>query len=102
MTGHHRPNGILLIHGPGVTPGARVETASIVDVTPTVLWLSGQPIPAEMDGKALTGVFAHDWQASHPVEITDRSIDRAADDAAYSAEDEDTIRERLKGLGYAG
>jgi hypothetical protein len=79
-----------------------VKTASILDVAPTVLWLMGQPIPAEMDGAALTGAFADGWQAAHDVEIADRPIDRAADDGAYSAEDEETIRERLKGLGYAG
>ena len=102
MTGHHRPHGVLLLHGPGVSPGIRLEGASILDVAPTVLWLMGQPVPAAMDGAALRRAFTPQWQAAAPLETVDRPIDRDADDGAYSAEDEETIRERLKGLGYAG
>jgi predicted AlkP superfamily phosphohydrolase/phosphomutase len=102
MTGHHRPDGVLLLHGPGVAPGRRLEGASILDVAPTVLWLMGQPVPSAMDGRALAAAFADEWQAAHPVRTTERAIDRDADDTAYTDADEASIRERLKGFGYAG
>jgi hypothetical protein len=34
--------------------------------------------------------------------VTERDTQRDADDLAYSDDDEDVIRERLKGFGYAG
>jgi predicted AlkP superfamily phosphohydrolase/phosphomutase len=102
MSGHHRPDGIFLAHGPGVAPGARLDGASILDVAPTALWLMDQPVPASFDGHALTRAFEQDWQAEHPLAYADRSTDLSADDSAYSVEDEDAIRDRLKGFGYAG
>ena len=53
MSGHHRPNGICLIHGPGVASGSHLNGASILDVSPTVLWLMGQPVPSVFDGEAV-------------------------------------------------
>ena len=46
------PDGILMLLGPGVRPGARIE-ASVYDITPTILYLKGLPVGADMDGKPL-------------------------------------------------
>jgi predicted AlkP superfamily phosphohydrolase/phosphomutase len=102
MSGHHRPNGICLLHGPGVIPGDHLEAASILDIAPTALWLMGQPIPSDWDGDALSRAFSEGWRAVHPVMQAERATERDADDTAYSLEDEEAIRERLKGFGYAG
>lgn len=102
MSGHHRPNGICLIHGPGVVAEGHLEGASILDVAPTVLWLMGQPVPSVFDGEALTSAFTEEWQSAHELVMAERDTQRGADDLAYSADDEEAIRERLKGFGYAG
>jgi predicted AlkP superfamily phosphohydrolase/phosphomutase len=102
MSGHHRPNGICFVHGPGVVQGGRLEGASILDIAPTALWLMGQPVPSDYDGQPLTQGFTDDWRAEHPLSVAELVTQREADDSAYSAADEEVIRDRLKGLGYAG
>jgi predicted AlkP superfamily phosphohydrolase/phosphomutase len=102
MSGHHRPNGVCFVHGPGVVAGSRLEGASILDLAPTILWLRGQPVPSAFDGRALTQAFTEEWRSAHPLATVERDTQRDADDEAYSGEDEEAIRERLKGFGYAG
>jgi predicted AlkP superfamily phosphohydrolase/phosphomutase len=46
------PDGILALLGPDVKPGIRVE-ASVYDIAPTILYLKGLPVGADMDGKPL-------------------------------------------------
>lgn len=46
------PDGILTVLGPGVKPGVRIE-ASVYDIAPTILYLKGLPVGADMDGKPL-------------------------------------------------
>jgi hypothetical protein len=46
----HRPNGVVVMHGPGVRAGVRLERASLLDVAPTILFLLGLPIGQDMDG----------------------------------------------------
>lgn len=47
----HRPRGVCVLRGPHVSPGATLEGASLLDVTPTVLTLFGLPVGADMDGR---------------------------------------------------
>jgi hypothetical protein len=46
------PDGILGLIGPEVKPGLRIE-ASVYDVAPTILYLKGLPVGADMDGRPL-------------------------------------------------
>jgi predicted AlkP superfamily phosphohydrolase/phosphomutase len=46
------PDGILALLGPDVKPGIRIE-ASVYDIAPTILYLKGLPVGADMDGKPL-------------------------------------------------
>lgn len=64
-TGNHRLDGIFMIAGPGVRPGAEVGQATLLDVAPTVLYALGMPAPG-MDGHVLRQAFADDYLAAHP------------------------------------
>jgi predicted AlkP superfamily phosphohydrolase/phosphomutase/tetratricopeptide (TPR) repeat protein len=48
----HRPQGVCVMRGPRVKSGSTIEGATLLDVTPTVLALLGQPAGADMDGRA--------------------------------------------------
>lgn len=52
-TAYHKPDGILLVHGPGVVPLDARETVSTLDAAPTILDLFGTPAPAYMTGASL-------------------------------------------------
>ncbi|HUE85030.1 MAG TPA: alkaline phosphatase family protein [Vicinamibacterales bacterium] len=64
---HERaPDGFLLAYGSHVVPG-RPERASLVDLTPTVLYYLGLPVARDMDGFARTDLFQPSFTASRPV-----------------------------------
>jgi len=63
----HEPQGIFLAAGPGIRRGAKVEDASVLDLTPTLLHYLGLPPAKDMDGKVLTGIFEPDFEAAHPL-----------------------------------
>ncbi|HEX5416990.1 MAG TPA: alkaline phosphatase family protein, partial [Chloroflexota bacterium] len=79
LSGHHRPNGLLIMAGPGVRPGVQLADASIMDIAPTALNAIGAPIPSDMDGKVLAECFTEEYLASHPVVISDDTSDRDVD-----------------------
>jgi tetratricopeptide (TPR) repeat protein len=53
----HRPFGIVCLKGPKIKRGERLYGASILDVTPTILALSGLPIGGDMDGRPWLEAF---------------------------------------------
>jgi hypothetical protein len=68
LTGTHErgPDGFLLAYGGPVARG-RFPLGSIVDVTPTVLYLLGLPVGRDMDGYARTDVFERRFTADRPI-----------------------------------
>ena len=52
-TGSHRPDGFLLVAGPGVPAGTPLTNCSIYDIAPTILATAGIPVPNHMDGRPL-------------------------------------------------
>ena len=94
-----------------VQGGQRVEAvleggAAIQDLAPTILYALGQPVPREMDGRVLLGLFTPEFRAKRPVVYTDDVAADAGDAAgldgapAYSEQEEAEMREMLEGLGY--
>ncbi len=53
----HRPQGIFVLHGPGIRADEMVEGATLLDVAPTVLTLLGLPIGEDMEGKVLVNAW---------------------------------------------
>ena len=102
----HRRYGILIAAGPIVKPG-RLDTTSLLDIAPTVLYLSGLPVAADMPGRVLKEAIDDAFQARYPVrtlssyEMVGRSLAEVRPAAAASGVDEEVIA-RLKSLGYVG
>jgi hypothetical protein len=64
---HERaPDGFLLAFGSEVA-GGRPSRASLVDLTPTILYYLGLPVGRDMDGYARTDLFRLTFTASRPV-----------------------------------
>lgn len=49
----HAPDGFMIAGGKQINREARVKGASTLDIAPTLLYLMGQEIPVEMDGRVL-------------------------------------------------
>ena len=98
--GVHHPDGIVALEGPGVSPGQTIE-GSVMDVTPTLLYLAGLKVPEGLDGDVMRGAFAPETLAKRPVENVAALSSRSTDEASpYSKEEEALIEENLRGLGY--
>jgi hypothetical protein len=68
LTGTHEngPDGFLLAYGGPIARG-RLALGSVVDVTPTVLYLLGLPVGRDMDGYARTDLFDRRFTAERPI-----------------------------------
>jgi predicted AlkP superfamily phosphohydrolase/phosphomutase len=69
MTGTHEwaPDGVLLALGDGVQPRATIEGASVLDVTPSILYLMGLPVGRDMEGRVLGEMLEPGFARSHPI-----------------------------------
>jgi len=103
LSGSHRSDGILILNGPGVRKGARLEPASIMDVTPTLLHYLRLPVGEDMDGTVRTDFF-EDSLAEREIERikTYDKTDAAAAPGPAPMEPavENKVLEHLRSLGY--
>jgi Type I phosphodiesterase / nucleotide pyrophosphatase len=60
-------DGILLLYGEGIRPGALITGARLVDVAPTLLYGLGFPVARDLDGKALTEAFDKGFLGRQPL-----------------------------------
>ena len=97
--GFHRTDGVFMALGEGVLAGASVLGARIEDVTPTVLWALGEPLPDDMDGRVLQEGWDEAWRRAHPVRWREAPVWKGS--AAPAPEgDQGALAERLRRLGY--
>ncbi|HMB68658.1 MAG TPA: alkaline phosphatase family protein [bacterium] len=102
-SGDHRMNGILLMRGEGIKAGVRLDDAGLIDVAPTILHHLGEPVPGDVDGRVLMSVFTNE-EAARPVQIREVAAEADASEigAGLTADEQEEIRRRLKGIGYLG
>jgi predicted AlkP superfamily phosphohydrolase/phosphomutase len=102
-SGDHRDYGIFVAFGEHIKKSKPLQGAELIDLAPTILHLSGLPVPVDMDGRALTQIFEDDFLINHPVLFAERIAPEASfltPQQDYSQEEEEALRERLRGLGY--
>ena len=100
-TATHRPDGILVVGGPGVHAGVDLDHASLLDVPATLMWALGLEVPAAMDGRVVAEAFDDDLLAANPVRVA--SVDdtaAVATEAVYTADEEEQLAAHLEELGY--
>jgi hypothetical protein len=61
------PDGVLLVVGEGIRPGATPTRASVLDVAPTLLYLLGLPVARDMEGRVLTEILEPEFARLNPV-----------------------------------
>ncbi|MEM8933177.1 MAG: alkaline phosphatase family protein, partial [Acidobacteriota bacterium] len=97
----HREHGILYLWGRDIRPGARLQDAHLLDVTPTVLAAMDLPLGEDMPGRVLTEAFTREpatrtiasWDATG-VEV------RISGSGDRDAATDEAVLEHLRGLGY--
>jgi predicted AlkP superfamily phosphohydrolase/phosphomutase len=67
VKGLHNPQGIFITCGPNIKKRAKIVSAHLYDIAPTILYLQNHPIPNDMDGKVLTDILNDEYYHQHPV-----------------------------------
>src|SRR5439155_19793048 len=98
--GTHRRDGILIAQGKPFKKGVQIHGARLIDMAPTILYLMGQPVPEDMDGRVLQELFEPAFIAANRVQVGGSAGLDAEQGAHYSVEEAAIVEERLKGLGY--
>jgi predicted AlkP superfamily phosphohydrolase/phosphomutase len=102
ISGCHRMNGVMIGNGHAVKPHTRLDLARIVDVAPTLLYLMGETLPDDMDGRVLTEIISEEYLKAHSIQYAAGSGDDQTGGVEFSAEENAEIIESLKNLGYIG
>jgi hypothetical protein len=98
--GTHRRDGILIARGKPFKKDAQIQGARLIDMAPTILYLLGQPVPEDMDGRVLQELFEPAFTAANRVQFGGAPRYDAEQGTHYSAEEAAIVEERLKDLGY--
>ena len=99
-SGNHKPMGILFMMGEGIKPGYRNDEAEIIDLHPTILYLSGCSIANNLDGKLLNDFIEPQYLQRLPAKYhSGESTGEHLPDYA-TLEEKKAAHKRLKDLGY--
>ena len=103
FTGGHRLDGVFAMAGGPVRPG-EFTGAKIIDVAPTVLYLMGLPIPADMDGRPLLEAIDPAFVESHPPQFEGQQDsddnDHHTPQETFTEQENELVAQRLRSLGY--
>ncbi len=102
LSGEHQDEGIIIMSGKHIKRNVEIKGASVLDVTPTILGLSGIPIGKDMDGKVLSEAITDDYLVSSPIAYIDSHEDmmRPKSPSVLKSPINEEIKERLRSLGY--
>ncbi len=102
VIGTHHPDGVFLAYGPGVEAGKVLGRRHITDVTSTLLYSLGLPVPSDLEGKVPTAMFTAEYQAEHPLKIGEPTRGSGKDERGETMDDEEKqqLMAQLQMLGY--
>mgnify|MGYP000618979657 CR=1 FL=1 len=97
-------HGILLTKGRHIRKGIEIQAANIVDLAPTILYLKGNKIPEDMDGRVLKEIISEEFLSENEIAYTSEEETASPKEGlpGISEEDEKEVKKRLKELGYIG
>ena len=103
LSGHHRPEGVVILSGAGVRAGAQLKKASILDLAPTILHALELAVPRDLDGRVLSEAFEETSPAARPVTHSEANVYKdGVPPHGLSDEEMEEVQEKLRGWGYAG
>jgi arylsulfatase A-like enzyme len=94
-------HGVMIGNAEAVKP-ARLDAARIYDMAPTLLYLMGEPVPDDMDGRVLTEIISEAHLSANPIRHSRAARSAPPSATEFSDEENAEIIESLKHLGYIG
>ena len=100
-TGVHRRVGIILLRGPDIQSGRQLGGATVFDVAPTLLHLSGAPIPEDLPGRVLLEALRPEGRIPMQVDRTEPLGPREPPpEESIESGQEQRLLDQLRELGY--
>ena len=105
LSGSHRRNGIIILYGKNINKGAKIHPKNLLDVLPTMLYISGLPIAKDMAGNVIEEAIEPLVLAKRPIKyISTYETERYEfDDVKNIIKDISVDKnqlEQLRALGY--
>ena len=97
--GTHRHEGIVAFAGPAAAR-REIASANIEDVAPTILYLLGEAVPLDLEGRVLEEIVDAAVLDARPPEYGEASAISVGDVQNYAEDDLGEIEDRLRNLGY--
>ena len=96
------PPGMMVLAGPGIRRGHRIEGATVYDMLPTLMAALELPVAEDLPGRVLEEVFCPAaWQDSHQTTIASyQSGERYVPEVAKPPELNQELLKQLESLGY--
>ncbi len=100
--GTHHPDGVFIAYGPGIESGKMLGRRHITDVSSTLLYSLGLPVPSDFEGTVPPAMFTAQYKAANPIVIGTATQGGPKDVQADSMSDAEKgkIMEQLQMLGY--
>ncbi len=106
--GHHNLKGMYIFSGKNVKnshgllhlDSASLPEASILDITPTILYLMGYPVGTDMDGEVLLNIFDEEKLECYPVAFIDSYESNFLKKKRAKQTIDEATKDQLKSLGY--
>ena len=102
LSGSHRENGVVILWGPPIRKGVKIQPDNLLDILPTVLYILGLPVADDMDGHVIVDAIEPAVLQRRPIafvktyETEKFRLTRGSPARRY---DEEMIN-RLRALGY--
>jgi hypothetical protein len=71
----------------------------IEDIAPTMLYLLGLPVAADMDGRVISGAFADEFVRMHELYVI-KDYSEIPRETVIVEKDTESLEKKLKSLGY--
>lgn len=103
--GDHKQEGIFIFSGPNAKHGKLDKNYSIMDIAPTISYLMKIPISNKFDGEIISDAFNPSFLAENPIRYQDitkkiKIKERKKAETIMSEEDVNSVKKRLKDIGY--
>jgi hypothetical protein len=96
QTGGHDADGLIVLAGPGIRPGTRLDGAALRDLAPTLLHAAGMPVALDMTGRVLLEAFDRPGTVETVASYETGGVARPAG----ALEVDPGVKEKLRALGY--
>ena len=98
----HNDEGIIIVSGNNIKNNLKIDKASVMDVAPTILYLSGLPVAEDFNGRVLTELIDENYLKKNPIKKI-KSFENKTFNAGENpkvSERNEEIKEELETLGY--